>query len=267
VVPCVYLLLAQSEREARALLRLLNAGPQMPEAEPLPTELDVGGGRPPRPSGRAPATRRCRGERRGGVPGRFGYQGRYHRPRCATRSHDLGGGPVLGAPFPWGRTGDVRPSLAHSYDTSSVDRDRDGRPSRCKAGRIVPPHLWAFEAKQRRSPTAIRMRATLAVSDRLPVYLLPWIYVRRSLYAVPRHRTSHRDRRTAIPVHITQTAVPVDLQQNALALSQATARRSLCISAAECLTDGPSDQRGASWISPASPLQGRVPGSGGIGWV
>jgi hypothetical protein len=29
-------------------------------------------------------------------------------------------------------------------------------------------YLWAFEAEQRRSPTAIRMPTTLAVSDRLP---------------------------------------------------------------------------------------------------
>jgi hypothetical protein len=150
-------------------------------------------------------------------------RGRYHRPRCATSSHDLGGGPVLGTPSPKGRTGNAQPSLAHSHGTPSVDHDRDGRPSRCKARRIAPPHLWAFEAKQRRSPAAIRMRATLAVSDRLPVYLHPWRYLRRSLYAVPRHRASHRDRRTAIPVHIAQTAVPVDLQQNALALGQATA--------------------------------------------
>lgn len=160
--------------------------------------------------------------------------GRYHRPRCAcaTRSHDLGGSHVLGALSPRGRTGDaVRPSLAHSHHTPSVDRDSDGRPSRCKAGRIAPPHLWAFEAEQRRSPTAIRVRATLPVSDRLPVYLLPWIYVRRSLYAVPRHRAGHRDCRTAIPVHITQTAVPVDLRQNALAHRN---RPSACISLRMC---------------------------------
>ena len=166
--------------------------------------------------------RRLSSTRHRGVPCRSGYQGRYHRPRCETRSHDRGGGPVLGAPCPWGRTGDVQQSLAHSHDTSSMDRDRDGRPSRCKTGRIVTPHLWAFEAKQRRSPTAIRVRATLAVSDRLPVYLFPWIYVRRSLYAVPRHRAGHRDRRTAIPVHITQSTVPVDLQQNALVGCQPT---------------------------------------------
>jgi hypothetical protein len=164
-----------------------------------------------------PATRRYRCKRCGGLPGRSGYRGRYHRLRCATRSHDLGAGPVLGAPAPWGRTGGVRPSLAHSHDTSSVDRDRDGGPSRCKASRIVPPYLWAFATKQRRSPTAIRMRATFAVSDRLPVHLFPWVYGRRSLYAVPRHGTGNRDRRTAIPVHIAQAAVPVGLQQNALA--------------------------------------------------
>jgi hypothetical protein len=76
------------------------------------------------------------------------------------------------------------------------------------------------------------MRATFAVSGRLPVHLLPWKYLPRSLYAVPRHRAGHRDRRTAIPVHITQTAVPLDLQQNALAPGQATAPRSLCTSSA-----------------------------------
>lgn len=74
---------------------------------------------------------------------------------------------------------------AHPDDSPSVDRDRDWGASSCKAGGITPAHLWAFEAEQRRSPTAIRMPATLAVSDRLPVHLFPWKYRPRSLYAVP----------------------------------------------------------------------------------
>jgi hypothetical protein len=165
--------------------------------------------------------------------------GRYYLPRCATRSHDLGGGHVLSAP-PWGRTGDARPSLAHPHYPPSVDRDRDGGASSCKAGGSAPPHLWTFEAEQRRSSTAIRMRTTLAVPDRLPVHLLPWRYVPRSLYAVSRHRAGHRDRRTAIPVHITQTAVPLDLQQNVLAqaavpplLLQRSAPKARCAAAAK----------------------------------
>jgi hypothetical protein len=144
-------------------------------------------------------------------------QSQYHRPRCATRSHDLDHARLRSDLSYRVRTGNLRPALAHPHDPPSVDRDRDGGASSCKAGGITPPHLWAFEAKQCRSPTEIRMRATFAVSDRLPVYILPWKYLPRSLYAVPRHRAGHRDRRTAIPVHITQTAVPLDLQQNALA--------------------------------------------------
>ena len=146
---------------------------------------------------------------------------KYHRPRCATRSHDLGHARLLSDLSCRARAGNLRSALAYPRYPPSVDRDRDWSASSCEAGGITPSHLWALEAEQRRSPTAVCMRAALTVSDRLPVHLFPWRYLPRSLYAVPRHRTGNRDRRTAIPVHITQTAVPLDLQQNALAPADA----------------------------------------------